>query len=306
MDLFGRLHRSLKHGFQRTIMLIKWIIFIAVVLMAAIGLVTWYADYQWQLGTNRLRAQLTAAQQSIQPKTYNSKEIEGLPLTVQRFFRAVLKDGQPIVAAVNLSQQGQMNMSETEAKWCPFTATQFVVTQRPGFDWDARIQMALGIITFVHDRYCSGEGYLKASLMGLFTMADSHGTPAANQGELLRFFAEMPWYPTALLPSQGVVWEAIDDTSAQGTLTDGETTVSLLFRFNAEGLIETIRAEERYRGLVVMPWEGRFWHYTVRDGMQIPLEGEVAWLLPAGAWPYWRGRVTEISYEFVPSTKLPA
>lgn len=35
------------------------------------------------------------------------------------------------------------------------------------------------------------------------------------QGELMRFFAEAAWYPTALLPSQGVRWQAVDDTSAR-------------------------------------------------------------------------------------------
>lgn len=55
-----------------------------------------------------------------------------------------------IASAVKLSQQGQFNMSETEAKWRKFTATQLVITQRPGFDWDARIQMAPGVNAFVH------------------------------------------------------------------------------------------------------------------------------------------------------------
>jgi hypothetical protein len=97
--------------------------------------------------------------------------------------------------------------------------------------------MAPGVSAFVHDAYMLGEGSLHASLIGLFTVADVRGTPAAAQGELLRFFAEMPWYPTALLPSQGVRWEAIDNASARATVTDGATTVSLVFRFNPEGTI---------------------------------------------------------------------
>jgi hypothetical protein len=32
--------------------------------------------------------------------------------------------------------------------------------------------------------------------------------------------------------------------------------------------------------------------------MQIPLDGEVEWLLPEGAKPYWRGSIAEIVYEF--------
>jgi hypothetical protein len=280
-------------------MWMKWIVLVTVLLIALIGLASLYGRYQWRLGTDRLRNQLARGQKNIQPKIYDPKELEVLPAPVQRFFRAVLKDGQPIVAAVNLSQRGLFNMSETENKWSPFTATQLVTTQHLGFDWDARIQMAPGVNAFVHDSYVLGEGKLHASLLGLLTVADVGNTPQAAQGELLRFFAEMPWYPTALLPSQGVRWEAIDDTSARATLTDGATTVSLVFRFNAEGAIETMRAEARNRdALTTMPWNGRFWEYAVRNGMLIPLEGEVGWEYPEGTRLYYKGKVTEINYEF--------
>ena len=282
-------------------MWMKSIVIITVSIIVLFGIVSLYGKYQWQSETDRLHAQLTNGRQPINPKTYDSKELEGLPAPVQRFFRAVLKEGQPIVAAVNLSQQGQFNMSETENKWSPFTATQLVTTQRPGFDWDARIQMAPGVSAFVHDAYVLGEGSLHASLLGLFTVADVRGTPEAALGELLRFFAEMPWYPTALLPSQGVRWEAIDKTSARATLTDAPTTVSLVFRFNAEGTIETMRAEARYRDkLNAMPWSGQFWNYSTRNEMLIPLEGEVGWEYPDGIRLYYKGKVTGINYEFAP------
>ncbi|PSB50495.1 hypothetical protein C7B67_14300 [filamentous cyanobacterium Phorm 6] len=280
-------------------MWIKWIAIIGVLIIVCIGLATLYGKFRWQSNTDRLRAKLTNGQQTIQPKIYDQKELEGLPAPVQRFFRTVIKDGQAIVAAVKLSQQGLFNLNEIEDKWSPFTATQFVTTQRLGFDWDARIEMAPGVNAFVHDTYLLGEGSLHASLLGLFTVAKIHSTPEANQGELLRFFAEATWYPTALLPSQGVRWEAIDDTSARATLTDGATTVSLVFQFNAEGAIAIMRAEARYRDkLTAMPWSGRFWEYSVRNGMLIPLEGEVGWEYPEGTRLYFKGRTTEINYEF--------
>jgi hypothetical protein len=283
-------------------MWIKWIAIIGIFIIVCLGIAAIYGGYRWQLDTDKLRAKLTNGQEIIKPKIYDQKEIEGLPAPVQRFFRTVLKDGQAIASAVKLSQQGQFNMSETEAKWSKFTATQLVVTQRPGFDWDARIQMAPGVSAFVHDTYLLGEGNLNASLLGLFTVAKMHGTPESNQGELLRFFAETAWYPTALLPSQGVRWEAIDDNSARATMTDGTTTVSLVFQFNDQGAIATIRAEGRYRmdgdKLTAMPWGGRFGEYSVRNGMLIPLEGEVGWEHPEGTRLYFKGKITEISYEF--------
>ena len=281
-------------------MWIKWIAIIGVLIIVSFGIAAIYGSYRWESDTDRLRAKLTNGRRTIKPKIYDQKEIEGLPEPVQRFFRTVIKDGQAIVAAVKLSQQGLFNMSETENKWSPFTATQFVITQRLGFDWDARIQMAPGVNAFVHDTYLLGEGSLHASLLGLFTVAKIPSTPEANQGELLRFFAEAPWYPTALLPSQGVRWEAINDTSARATLTDGATTVSVVFQFNAEGTIDTFRTEARYRDkLSAMPWGGRFGEYSVRNGMLIPLEGEVGWEYPEGTRLYFKGRTTEISYEFV-------
>jgi hypothetical protein len=280
-------------------MWIKWIAIIGVLIAVSFGIAAIYGSYRWQSDTDRLRAKLTNGRRTIKPQTYDQKEIEGLPDPVQRFFKTVLKDGQAIVATVRLSQQGEFNLNETKAKWNPFTATQLVTTQRLGFDWDARIQMAPGLNAFVHDTYLLGEGSLHASLLGLFTVAKMHGTPENNQGELLRFFAEATWYPTALLPSQGVRWEAIDDTSARATLTDGATTVSLVFQFNAEGAIATMRTEARYRdNLTAMPWSGRFWEYSVRNGMLIPLEGEVGWEYPEGTRLYFKGRVTEINYEF--------
>jgi len=49
---------------------------------------------------------------------------------------------------------------------------------------------------------------------------------------------------------------------------------------------------------VPTPWEGRLWGYELSDGMRVPLQGEVAWHLPEGPMPYWRGRITSLRYEF--------
>jgi hypothetical protein len=221
---------------------------------------------------------------------------------VQRYFRVVLTEGQPIVVAVRVAHVGQFNMDAAHARWSAFTSDQLVTTRRPGFDWDARMRMAPGLSVFVHDAYVAGEGILHAALCGLITLADLRSTPEVAEGELLRFLAEAAWYPTALLPSQGTHWDALDDTSARASLVDGATTVSLVFHFDAAGLIHTVHAGARYRtvngALVATPWQGRFWAHEVRDGMRIPLHGEVAWLLPESPLPYWRGRITDIVYEF--------
>ena len=49
---------------------------------------------------------------------------------------------------------------------------------------------------------------------------------------------------------------------------------------------------------VSAPWQGRFWNYAMKDGMQVRMQSEIAWILPEGAWPYFRGTTTALSYEF--------
>lgn len=118
----------------------------------------------------------------------------------------------------------------------------------------------------------------------------------------MRFLAEAALYPTALLPSQGVSWEAVDERTARATLRDRGLSVTLLFRFGEDGLISSIRAEARGRVVggktVPTPWEGRCWNFALRNGMRVPMDGEVAWLLPEGPKPYWRGHLTRVEFEY--------
>ncbi|AFY74409.1 hypothetical protein Syn7502_02424 [Synechococcus sp. PCC 7502] len=283
------------------------IIIISLLILALLVIAIMYGSDRWQSETDKLRVKLTNGQTnrqiSIQPITYDSQEILDLPEPVQRYFKNVLQDGQAIVTEVEFSQHGQFHMNETEDKWHKFTATQLVATQRLGFDWDAKIEMIPFVNVFVHDTYLLGEGNLQASIVGLFTVAKMHNTTELNQGELLRFLAETVWYPTSLLPSQGVIWEAIDQHSSRATLTDGETTASVVFQFDAEGLITSMRADARcYRVVsgksVFMPWVGNFREYAVHNGMRIPLAGEVGWEHPEGVQLYFKGKISKISYEF--------
>jgi hypothetical protein len=261
-----------------------------------------YGAYRWNAGTQELRARLNAARAPVRPQTVDFGELQGLPAPVQRYFRAVLEEGQPMVAGVHVQHTGTFNMGETTDQWKPFTSDQKVVAQRPGFDWDGRVTMMPGVPVRVHDAYVAGEGILHASLLGLFPVVDMRGTGDVAEGELMRFFAEAAWYPTALLPSQGVSWEAVDDHSANATLTEGDISITMLFTFNEQGLIHSVRTEARGRAVggevIPTPWQGRFWNYEERGGMLVPLDGEVAWLLPEGTKPYWRGHITEIIYEF--------
>jgi hypothetical protein len=282
---------------------IKWLGWAVLLIALAWAALAALGSSRWGAATRALEAQLEAARGAPAVKRYDMRELEGLPPPVQRYFRTVLTDGQPIVGAARVDHVGTFNMGETTDQWKPFTSRQRVVTRRPGFVWDGSVAMLPGLPVRVHDAYVAGAGILHPAILGLFTLIDLRGGGDVAKGELMRFFAEAAWYPTALLPSQGVRWEAIDERSARATLVDGTLSLTLLFRFDDQGLIESARAEARGRTvgktIVMTPWEGRWADYQERDGMRVPMAGEVAWITAEGRKPYWRGKITSLQYEFV-------
>lgn len=282
--------------------MLKGLVVVAVVVVAAAFLLWRHGQTQWSVLTQTLTSRLDAAREPPALARFDRAELEALPPVVRRWFETVLTDGAPIVTAASMQHTGTFNMSEDGEKWLPFTSRQRAVTHRPGFVWDGRIRMAPGLDVHVHDAYVAGEGILHPAILGVFSLTDLRGEGDIAEGELMRFLAEAAWYPTALLPSQGAEWTAVDDASARVTLRDGKIAVTMTFEFDAEGLVRTVRAEARGRTvkgrIVPTPWEGRWTDYQVRDGMRVPMSGEVAWVLPEGRKPYWRGTVTGLAYEF--------
>jgi hypothetical protein len=59
---------------------------------------------------------------------------------------------------------------------------------------------------------------------------------------------------------------------------------------------------ERFREVagtyVPTPWECSYESYAQVRGMRVPLEAEVAWILPEERLSYWRGQLIAHEYEF--------
>lgn len=282
----------------------KWALLVFALIGLAFVLLSVLGAARWSRATEALHARMDAARSPPAVTRYDPRELEGLPAPAQRYFRHVLTEGQPMVAAVTVQHEGSFNTGEQQDQWKPFTSRQRVVTRRPGFVWDGKVQMLPGLPVRVHDAYVAGEGILHPAILGLFSLVDLRGTGEVAEGELMRWFAEAVWYPTALLPSQGVRWQAVGDRSAVASFSDGAVHLRITFRFGADGMVEAAHVAARGRtvqGRVVpTPWEGVFTNVQLQEGMRVPMTGEVAWLTPAGRRPYWRGTITSLRYEFAP------
>jgi hypothetical protein len=243
---------------------------------------------------------LLAASTGASGRTVGTDDLAGLPAPVRRYLSHALTEGQDHVSTVRLAQRGEFRLGDADAPWKPLEATQTVTTGPPGFVWDATIDVAPFVPVRVVDQYRDGRGFLRAKLFSTVTVADAAPGPELDAGELLRYLGESVWYPTALLPGNGVEWEPIDDRSARATLTHRGTTASLVFHFEDSEVVR-VSGERPYRrpdgSYDLVPWTGYWRDYRCREGMAVPTEGEVEWNLPDGDLPYWRARLTEVEYE---------
>ena len=143
---------------------------------------------------------------------------------------------------------------------------------------------------------------MRGKLLSIVTVINEYGKSELNEGALQRYLAEAVWFPTAFLPSQGVEWSEIDDYIARATITDSNTKISLDFHFNEAGEITDVYTHGRYREVngkyELTPWSGRYHKYEAKNGIRIPVEGEVEWELPEGSFTYWKAQIIGIEYTY--------
>lgn len=223
---------------------------------------------------------------------------DDLPACVARYFAFALGSARPVITRARIRSTGVFATKPNA--WAPFSAEQVITPVPPSFEWNARIWMMKIVPVRVRDSYDNGYGATHATVAKLVTLANTRGTREVAAASLQRFLAEAVWVPTALLPRDGLSWSPIDDAHARVTITDRDTTVSLDITFGSRGEIVSV-AGLRYRDVdgaaILTPWEGVHRDYQSIDGIMIPTSGEVAWGLPDGRVPYWRGRLADVRFE---------
>jgi hypothetical protein len=279
-----------------TIVVVLAAVALGLVVAVRVGAIT------WQRLVKHLIDQITvdAHNGPVRTARFFTEQLAQLPPPVRRYFAFALSPGQPLVVTAQTTSRGEFRM-QLKGGWHPFTATQHYSTSPRAFVWNASIDVAPLVTVRVTDRYLDGEGAIYGRAAAIIPVVDEHGTPELAQGELLRYLAEGVLMPTALLPSSGVSWTAVDDNTARASLSDHGTTVSAMFHFGPRGEIARVTAvrQRQVDGAAVMtPWVGRFNEYKSVQGMMIPMLGEVAWVLPGGdTSSYYRGRTLQITFE---------
>lgn len=254
----------------------------------------------WNSETARMVDELKRTALTGETKTIFDQNLGRVPVPGKRYFRFAIENLQKSIRFARLRHAGKFYLND---KWIPFESEEYFSAQTPVFIWDAKMKINPLMSLRVRDSYKCGQGLMEAKILSLFTVIKTGGRDEKlAAGELQRFLAEAVWLPTALLPSSNLHWSSVDDSHARATLTDSGITISLEFEFGETGEITSVFSPARFRQIgeefKPFPWRGRFRNYRRFGGMMIPTEGEVAWELPEGNFPYWRGTLLEAEYWF--------
>jgi len=242
---------------------------------------------------HHLAQELFARARGAPSQAITEAKLARLPEPVRAYLRYARVVGRKMIQAVRLRQIGLFRM-RPDQKWQPITAEQYFTTDPPGFVWHGTIRPIPFVSVSAVDSFSGGHGDLLIKLMSLVTLAHERG-PEIDQGEFLRYLAEIAWFPTAWL-SDAIRWEAVDGQSARVTLAGREITASASLSFDPDGRLTGLNAR-RYYQKNLENWSGRYSEYREFHGLLIPTLAEVTWNLDSGDFCYFRGEIIEIEYD---------
>ena len=253
---------------------------LTVAVLAACGAALWLY-YSFDSALNRIDADLRKPRSKATARTDLPPEVLALAARI-----GAVADGPGFAS---FTQTGQM-WRKPGGKALAFTARQTVRTDAAGFLWRARFGLPLPMV--VADYYHDGIGGLEARLLGAIRVIQGVG-PAFNQGEALRYLAEIPLNPDAILANRAVEWTVIDARTINVAMGVGEARGAGTFLLDDAGLIIGFSSPSRMaleNGIAVpRPWKGRFWDYQQMGGRLVPAQAEVGWVREGGDFTYWRG-----------------
>jgi hypothetical protein len=224
-------------------------------------------------------------------RTIAERDLERLPVPVQRWLRYSKVVGTTLPTTVRLRQNGEFQMEGRG--WMPFSAEQYFTINPPGFFWKATFRMMPLVSVAGRDQYRAGQGSIEMRVLSLMPVAKTSGG-GLNQGALLRFLGEVQWFPAAALADY-ITWEAVDAHTARATMTYGGVTASMMFRFDAEGrLIESTAIRYNDSRRRNESWINRNDSDQAFNGIRVPASGEARWEYESGPYPYIRWRITAI------------
>lgn len=232
------------------------------------------------------------------PKKVTEEMLETLPSAVKNWLLSVGVAGREPIRNVTLKQSGTMKLKPEQKEWTASESEQISFTEPPGFRWEVKMKMGRGMFVTGKDSFEDGKGSMRIKLAGFLPVSKTLENDKTNQSSMQRFLMEMGWYPTAALNSY-IHWKEVDAYTTTATMEYRGLTGSAVFFFNEQYELVKVEAwrykdsEEDARPLLCT---GTIKAHKVVDGLKVPVEIDISWLLDEGPFTWYRFRASDIRF----------
>ncbi|KUO63568.1 hypothetical protein APF79_11655 [bacterium BRH_c32] len=231
---------------------------------------------------------------SIERNLLKEKDIEHLPLPVQKYLRyAGVMDKKRVY---NARIDFEIKMREKGKDWFNATSVQYNF-----FDEPTRLFFMkgkkFGITVPGYHRYVEAKASMDIRLFGLFPIVKQSGE-VMNKTETVTLFNDMCLMVSATLVDKRIIWEPIDSLTTKAVFTNRGISISAILYFNEVGQLINFTSEDR---TAITDMKQYRFSTPVKDykninGINVPTYGEAIWHYPDGEFTYGKFQLKSIQY----------
>ncbi|MFZ0489843.1 MAG: DUF6544 family protein [Salegentibacter sp.] len=256
-----------------------------------------YRKFSFRRKARREAAALLSKIEQASEEVISEEKLQTLPEIVQKWLKFSEVTGKKEVNALALRQRGMMR-TKPSGNWMPFSAVQYFDVKEPAFLWLAEVSIMPLIYLLGKDRLENAEGEMYINLLTLINLVKEKKSEKINSGAMLRFLAEMSWFPSAAL-NPYLSWEAIGSASARAHLRHNGREVSGVFNFHESGELKSFEALRFYgagKDAKEEKWQIEILDFKHFSGRRIPYRCKVTWKLPSGDFNWLNLEITDLEY----------
>ncbi len=155
-----------------------------------------------------------ASRAEPRPARFDPAMVAGLPEPARRYFRFAIAPGTPLRTVAFIEMGGRFGLGDkTDHRFYPMHARQ-VLAPPHGFVWIPRIGSGLMRMSG-SDALVDDTAWTRFWLLGTVPLVRASGATDLARSAIGRAIGEALWAPAALLPANGVAWEAVDADRAR-------------------------------------------------------------------------------------------
>ncbi|WP_316360192.1 DUF6544 family protein [Devosia sp.] len=282
-------------------MLLKAATVVAVIALVAVGYFLWSHRRAIDEAESAWATIAAAAQQQAGAAVFDPAMVADLPEVAQRYFLHAIAPGTPLRTTVTLRMEGQFLLGDRDSNQPYAMVARQILAPPDAFVWLP--VMRSGVLTITgSDGSLDGKAWMQFWINSLVPVVNAQSTPDLVRSAQFRSAMESIWVPAALLPRDGIAWQAGAADKAIVTISTFENPIVLELTLDETGALTEVvgmrwsdaNPEKTFR---LQPFGGTIEAERAFEGYTIPTMVKVGNLFGTdGFLPFFQAEIVEAKY----------